>query len=93
MTERGNASAGSDVAINADADAVYRLITDLNTLATLAEENESMAWRKGDKATRGAVFKGTNRNGSHRCLLYTSDAADELDGVDLGGRRIIKKIF
>ena len=25
------------------------------------------------------------------CLLYTSDAADELDGVDLGGRRIIKK--
>ena len=23
------------------------------------------------------------------CLLYTSDAADELDGVDLGGRRII----
>ncbi|GAB5796934.1 hypothetical protein JMUB7518_28040 [Staphylococcus aureus] len=26
-----------------------------------------------------------------RCLLYTSDAADELDGVDLGGRRIIKK--
>ena len=21
------------------------------------------------------------------CLLYTSDAADELDGVDLGGRR------
>ena len=27
------------------------------------------------------------------CLLYTSDAADELDGVDLGGRRIIKKII
>eukprot|EP00658_Telonema_sp_P-2_P020479 TRINITY_DN1809_c0_g1_i3.p1 TRINITY_DN1809_c0_g1~~TRINITY_DN1809_c0_g1_i3.p1 ORF type:complete len:227 (+),score=42.44 TRINITY_DN1809_c0_g1_i3:121-801(+) len=43
-------------------------------------------------------------NGSHRankvqrpvlcvdtCLLYTSDAADEEDSVDLGGRRIIKK--
>src|SRR5664279_4240507 len=27
----------------------------------------------------------------HRCLLYTSDAADEEDSVDLGGRRIIKK--
>ncbi|GIT84649.1 hypothetical protein DSM16313_24310 [Acinetobacter seohaensis] len=27
------------------------------------------------------------------CLLYTSDAADDLIGVDLGGRRIIKKIF
>ena len=25
------------------------------------------------------------------CLLYTSDAADEQRGVDLGGRRIIKK--
>ena len=29
----------------------------------------------------------------HTCLLYTSDAADEVDRVDLGGRRIIKKIF
>ena len=27
------------------------------------------------------------------CLLYTSDAADELLRVDLGGRRIIKKNF
>ena len=25
------------------------------------------------------------------CLLYTSDAADEEDSGDLGGRRIIKK--
>ena len=25
------------------------------------------------------------------CLLYTSDAADEEDSVDLGGRRINKK--
>src|SRR5665648_1291190 len=28
---------------------------------------------------------------SNICLLYTSDAADEEDSVDLGGRRIIKK--
>ena len=27
---------------------------------------------------------------SSPCLLYTSDAADEEDSVDLGGRRIIK---
>ena len=27
------------------------------------------------------------------CLLYTSDAADDLLCVDLGGRRIIKKKF
>ncbi len=31
-------------------------------------------------------------NEMHRhCLLYTSDAADDLLCVDLGGRRIIKK--
>src|SRR5664280_3676825 len=29
--------------------------------------------------------------GHGNCLLYTSDAADEEDSVDLGGRRIIKK--
>src|SRR5665648_665276 len=29
--------------------------------------------------------------GDFPCLLYTSDAADEEDSVDLGGRRIIKK--
>ncbi|GAB5857442.1 hypothetical protein JMUB7542_27760 [Staphylococcus aureus] len=29
--------------------------------------------------------------GNNACLLYTSDAADEGLGVDLGGRRIIKK--
>ncbi len=28
---------------------------------------------------------------TRRCLLYTSDAADDLIGVDLGGRRVIKK--
>ena len=27
------------------------------------------------------------------CLLYTSDAADDTPCVDIGGRRIIKKIF
>src|SRR5665648_733014 len=32
-----------------------------------------------------------NFTGLNSCLLYTSDAADEEDSVDLGGRRIIKK--
>ena len=32
--------------------------------------------------------RSTNRDS---CLLYTSDAADDLLCVDLGGRRIIKK--
>ena len=30
-------------------------------------------------------------NNEGTCLLYTSDAADDLLCVDLGGRRIIKK--
>ena len=30
---------------------------------------------------------------AYNCLLYTSDAADEEDSVDLGGRRIIKSIW
>ena len=29
----------------------------------------------------------------HFCLLYTSDAADDMQCVDLGGRRIIKKVI
>src|SRR5665811_2597551 len=32
-----------------------------------------------------------SRAKSWSCLLYTSDAADDLTRVDLGGRRIIKK--
>eukprot|EP00825_Cyclidium_porcatum_P033636 TRINITY_DN3560_c0_g1_i5.p3 TRINITY_DN3560_c0_g1~~TRINITY_DN3560_c0_g1_i5.p3 ORF type:complete len:137 (-),score=34.50 TRINITY_DN3560_c0_g1_i5:24-434(-) len=47
--------------------------------------------------TKGKGFQGTiKRFGlnfkSHKsCLLYTSDAADDMQCVDLGGRRIIKK--
>ena len=41
---------------------------------------------------QGAGDKGFPRpRGSGNCLLYTSDAADDLLCVDLGGRRLIKK--
>eukprot|EP00825_Cyclidium_porcatum_P051431 TRINITY_DN9458_c0_g1_i3.p1 TRINITY_DN9458_c0_g1~~TRINITY_DN9458_c0_g1_i3.p1 ORF type:complete len:107 (+),score=34.05 TRINITY_DN9458_c0_g1_i3:106-426(+) len=33
----------------------------------------------------------TDFQGPTSCLLYTSDAADDMQCVDLGGRRIIKK--
>ena len=37
-------------------------------------------------------FKGSDQFYTGEvCLLYTSDAADEEDSVDLGGRRHIKK--
>ena len=44
-------------------------------------------------APRGAADDDRCRDGFQlgRCLLYTSDAADERSSVDLGGRRIIKK--
>jgi Polyketide cyclase / dehydrase and lipid transport len=66
MTDPGAPSAQADVTINADPETVYQLITDLPTLASLAEEVTAMEWRKGDAACPGAVFKGHNRNGSRR---------------------------
>ena len=66
MTESGPAAAQADVGIDADPATVYHLITDLATLASLAEEARAMEWRKGDAARPGAVFKGHNRNGIYR---------------------------
>ena len=42
-----------------------------------------------------ADVKGAGKKGElvNACLLYTSDAADDMQCVDLGGRRIIKKKF
>src|SRR5450756_3203275 len=49
----------------------------------------------GFSAGGGEVTRYIDRHGTKRvtkaCLLYTSDAADDLLCVDLGGRRIIKK--
>ena len=39
----------------------------------------------------GTVATETSASGIKTCLLYTSDAADEEDSVDLGGRRHTKK--
>ena len=66
MTDTASASVQDEVSINADSERVYRLITDLPTLASLAEEARAMEWRKGDAARPGAVFKGHNRNGFYR---------------------------
>ena len=42
-------------------------------------------------AITGIRIRETGRFGAGACLLYTSDAADDLLCVDVGGRRIIKK--
>ena len=52
-----------------------------NTVFTSCRHSE--AWTE-------AIILPLYKKGSI-CLLYTSDAADEVDRVDLGGRRIIKK--
>src|SRR4051812_49011683 len=59
-------SASATVHIDASPEAVYQLITDLPTLASLAEEAVAMEWRKGDAVHQGAVFVGHNENGSKR---------------------------
>ena len=48
-------------------------------MSILSEYQVSRCWNMPIKAHHFA------------CLLYTSDAADDLLCVDLGGRRIIKK--
>src|SRR5450756_3229318 len=46
----------------------------------------------GDASGMNAAIRAVARTAaSMGCLLYTSDAADDLLCVDLGGRRIIKK--
>jgi hypothetical protein len=63
MALPGLPAASAAVAIDAPAEQVYSLITDLPTLAELAEETVSMRWSQGQTAAPGAVFKGTNRHG------------------------------
>src|SRR5664280_2531389 len=48
-------------------------------------------WKSLTQALSGPKMCSKGGNLPMACLLYTSDAADEEDSVDLGGRRIIKK--
>lgn len=66
MTPSETASAEATVTIAADPAAVYAMITDLPTLAELAEEANAMAWHKGGSCTPGSVFKGQNSNGGKK---------------------------
>jgi hypothetical protein len=59
-------SASATVQIDCSPDEVYRLITDLPTLAALAEEAVALEFRKGDSVCKGAVFVGHNENSGKR---------------------------
>jgi Polyketide cyclase / dehydrase and lipid transport len=72
-------SASVEVLIDADADTVYALITDLDVMTELAAETAAMSWHRGDGARPGAVFRGTNRNGS-RSWTTTCTVTDAAPG-------------
>jgi hypothetical protein len=59
-------SVTATVQIDASPELVYGLITDLPTLASLAEEAVAMELRKGDGIRKGAVFVGHNENSGRR---------------------------
>lgn len=65
------------VQIDARPEVVYGLITDLPTLASLAEEAVAMEWRKGDAVRPGAVFTGHNasarRRWSTKCTITDAE--------------------
>ncbi|MGJ6121280.1 SRPBCC family protein [Mycolicibacterium sp. Y3] len=71
------AAASADVTIAASPEAVYALITDLQTMATLAEETHAMEWVTGNAAAPGAVFKGHNRNGTKKWTTKCTVTAAE----------------
>eukprot|EP00658_Telonema_sp_P-2_P016067 TRINITY_DN16225_c0_g1_i3.p1 TRINITY_DN16225_c0_g1~~TRINITY_DN16225_c0_g1_i3.p1 ORF type:complete len:333 (+),score=106.37 TRINITY_DN16225_c0_g1_i3:119-1117(+) len=53
--------------------------------------NKSGSFRFAPGALGASTSSLDEDEEDNTCLLYTSDAADEEDSVDLGGRRIIKK--
>ncbi len=63
---------------------VYRLLTALESVEYVARDPATDTYRLGS----GLIALGAR---AQRCLLYTSDPADERSSVDLGGRRIIQK--
>src|SRR5665648_76520 len=54
------------------------------------EDTQSEARSVKEQLVKEAEVLATSTDWSSTCLLYTSDAADEEDSVDLGGRRIIQ---
>src|SRR5664279_4532994 len=60
-----------------------------NAIISIAQQARPMVAGQNDACLSQPMTPSTVV--SRTCLLYTSDAADEEDSVDLGGRRIIKK--
>ena len=67
-----------------------RLVKD-TVRETYAIESNLFYPNKAAGQDLAVLFGFTDTEHLPRCLLYTSDAADERSSVDLGGRRIIKQ--
>src|SRR5664280_945973 len=61
-----------------------------NTYGSISFKGKVLAIHKIRRGGRTYGIMCVKVDYSNTCLLYTSDAADEEDSVDLGGRRIIK---
>ena len=59
--------------------------------ASLRSRNSTVHVSVKAKTTECLVARDSIEVSCDACLLYTSDAADDMQCVDLGGRRIIKK--
>src|SRR5450756_2385280 len=73
---------------------------DSSGVRRVGAQSTAPTWSVGPVSRVTSVTRDTARIGCYEtersrmvcsCLLYTSDAADDLLCVDLGGRRIIKK--
>ena len=75
---------GRDLAVLENLVDLFSLDSDL-----VAEDDQAVAGKNKSILDIGNLIEASELTGG--CLLYTSDAADEEDRVDLGGRRSIKK--
>eukprot|EP00658_Telonema_sp_P-2_P078334 TRINITY_DN7307_c0_g1_i3.p1 TRINITY_DN7307_c0_g1~~TRINITY_DN7307_c0_g1_i3.p1 ORF type:complete len:256 (+),score=66.89 TRINITY_DN7307_c0_g1_i3:141-908(+) len=72
-------------------DAVLELEAAVREGRTARQEHKAAAKTRHDTFPMARLCSVLDHATTRACLLYTSDAADEEDSVDLGGRRIIKK--
>src|SRR5680860_1340258 len=78
----------------ADSGRVWQLGDLLGRMGKISEKDKKRPFQRSFPCALTDLPAATpSRSPPHRssCLLYTSDAADDLLCVDLGGRRIIKK--
>src|SRR5664279_1238850 len=98
----GRGKAQADALRRAKTDTIARRLANRDNLTGPEEPVPAPQLRQGDRVVceagdvipgDGDVIEGIASvdESAITCLLYTSDAADEEDSVDLGGRRIIKK--